>query len=198
VIGNDPLHVGTRPSAAWTRNLHRRESAFGQPALGQLRERKLRSDRYALAVDHHHALCTFPATGFANRRAPFGAVTKVASRKASSQSSSRRWSSMDNSFRHPLSQTPSSSQLRNRHQQVDPSGYGSGMSRHRAPMRRTHKIPCKHSWLEAQGRPQPSLRRRGLGNNGSTIRHCSSLNNSCCFFIETVQQSNCLSHKSLA
>jgi hypothetical protein len=40
----------------------------------------LRSDRYAAAVDHHHALRTFPTTGFADCSAPFFAVTKVASR----------------------------------------------------------------------------------------------------------------------
>ncbi len=196
-IGNDPLHVGTRPSAALTRNLHRRERAFGQPALGQLRGRKLRSDRYAVAVDHHHALRTFPATGFADCGAPFLAVTKVASRKASSQSSRRRWSNIDNSFRHPFCHTPCSSQLRNRRQQVEPSGYGSGMSRHRAPVRRTHRMPSKHSRLAAQGRPRPSLRRLGSGNNGSKIFHCSSLSNSCRFFIEAAQQSTCLRHKSL-
>jgi hypothetical protein len=44
-----------------------------------LRGRKLRSDRYAVAVDHHHALRTFPTTGFADCGALFLAVTKVAS-----------------------------------------------------------------------------------------------------------------------
>jgi hypothetical protein len=60
--------------------------------FGDLRGRKLRSDRNAAAVDHHHALRTFPTTCLADSGAPFFAVTKVASRKASSQSSSPRWS----------------------------------------------------------------------------------------------------------
>ena len=196
-IGDDSLQMRTRPSPAFARNLHRCDRAFGQPALGQLRGRKLRSDRYAVAVDHHHALRTFPATGFADCRAPFLAATKVASRKASSQSSSRRWSSMDSSFCHALSQTPRSSQLRNRRQHVEPSGYGSGMSRHRAPVRSTHKMPSKHSRLPAQGRPRPSLRRLGSGNKGSRIFHCFSLNNSGGFLIEEAHQSTRPRHKSL-
>src|SRR5580658_11372919 len=109
-IGDDALQMRTRPSPPLARDLHRGDCAFGQPTLGQLRGRELRSDRYAVAVDHHHALRTFPATCFADCGAPFLAVMKVASRKASSQSSNRRWSSIDNSFRHPFSHTPCSSQ----------------------------------------------------------------------------------------
>jgi hypothetical protein len=104
---------------------------------------------------------------------------------------------MDNSFCHALSQTPCSSQLRKRRQQVEPSGYGAGMSRHRAPVRSTHKMPSKHSRLAAGGRPRPSLRRLGSGINGSRIFHCFSLNNSGGFFIEEAQQSTCLTRKSL-
>jgi len=196
-IGDDALQMGTRSSAPLARDLHRGDGAFGQPTLGQLRGRELRSHRYAVAVDHHHALRTFPATRFADCRAPFLAATKVASRKASSQSSNRRRSSMDSSFCHAWSQTPRSSQLRNRRQQVDPSGYAAGRSRHRAPLRRTHKMPSKHSRLPVGGRPRPSLRRFGWGNNGSRIFHCFSLNNSCRFFIEEAQQSTCLTRKSL-
>jgi hypothetical protein len=197
-VGNNPFEMGARPSSSSTRNLHRRERAFGQPALGQLRGRKLRSDRYAVAVDHHHALRTFPTAGFADCEAPFLAVTNVASRKASSLSSRRRWSNIDNSFRHALCHTPCSSQLRNRRQQVDPSGYCSGMSRQRAPVRRTQRMPSKHSRLQAQGRPRPSLRRVGSGNNGSKILHCSSLIDSSCFFKEAAQQLTCLRNKSLS
>src|SRR5580658_6234533 len=197
-IGYDSIEMRARTSATLTRDFHLGNRAFGEPALGQLRGRKLRSDRYAVAVDHHHALRTFPTTGFADCRAPFLAVTNVASRKASSQSSSRRWSNIDNSFRHAFCHTSCSSQLRNRRQQVEPSGYCSGMSRHRAPVRRTHKMPSTHSRLEAQGRPRPSFRRLGSGNNGSKILHCSSLINSCCFFIEAAQQLTRLTHKSLS
>ncbi len=197
-IGNDAIQMGARPRATFAGHLHVCERTFREPTLGQLRGRKLRSDRYAVAVDHHHALRTFPATCFADCGAPFLAVMKVASRKASSQSSKRLWSNMDNSFRHTLTHTHCSSQLRNRRQQVDPSGNPSGMSRHRAPVRRTHRIPSKHARLLTQGRPRPSLRRLGSGNKGSRIFHWASLSNSCRFFIEEAQQLTCLMHKCLA
>ncbi len=197
-IGNHPLEMRTRPSAALARDLHLGERAFGETTLGQLRGRKLCSDRYAVVVDHHHALRTFPTTGFADRGAPFLAVMKVASRKASSQSSNRRWSSIDNSFRHAFSHTSCSSQLRNRRQHVEPSGNSSGRSRHRAPVRNTQRMPSRHSRLPAHDRARPSLRRLGSGNNGSSIFHCSSLSNSCCFFIEEDQQLTRLRRKSLA
>jgi hypothetical protein len=135
----------------------------------------LRSDRYALAVDHHHALRTFPATGLSDRRAPFFAITKVASKKASSQSKSLRLSMRASNSCHARNQTPCSSQIRRRRQQVDPLGYSSGRSRQRAPTRRTQRIPSRQRRFDAHGLPRPSRRRFGTGNNSSICFHCSSL-----------------------
>jgi hypothetical protein len=190
--------AGTRASTACARHFYGCQRAFRKPVFGNLRGRKLRSDRYAAAVDHHHALRTFPATGLADSEAPFFAVTNVTSRNASSQSSSLRSSIWPSSFRQARSQTPCSSHIRNRRQQVDPSGYSSGRSRHRAPVRSTHKIPCKHARLVAHGRPRPSLRRLGSGNKGTSANHCFSLNNSARFFIEEAHHSTCLNRKSLS
>ena len=195
-IGNHPSQAGARTPAPFARNPHRIERALRQPALGQLRGRKLRSDRYALAVDHHHALRTFPTTRFADRRAPFFAVMKVASRKASSQSSRPLWSSRESSFCHALSQTSCSSQARSRRQQVDPSGYSSGISRHRAPVRKIQRIPSRQSRLAAQGRPR--LPRFGSGNNGSKTAQWASLSIAAGFFIEEAHQPTCLTRKSLS
>ena len=196
-IGDDAAQVGTRSSPAFAWHLHRGERAFRQVEFGDLRGRKLHSDRYAAAVDHHHALRTFPTTRLPDCSAPFFAVMKVASRKASSQSSSFRSSIWPSNLRHAFSHIPCSSQFRNRRQQVDPSGYGSGISRQRAPLRRTHNMPSRQARFEAQGRPRPSLRRFGSGNNPSKTFHCASLNNSCRFLIEEAQQATCLIHKSL-
>ena len=69
-IGDDAPQVGARASASRPRHLHLPERAFREPAFGNLRRRKLHSDRYAPAVDRHHALRTFPATCFADCRAP--------------------------------------------------------------------------------------------------------------------------------
>jgi hypothetical protein len=198
-IGNDSAQMGARASTTNARNLHSLERALREPAFGNLRGRKLHSDRNALAVDHHHALRTFPATCFSDCRAPFFAVMNVASRKASSQSSNRRWSSRDNSFCHAASQIPSSSHIRSRRQQVEPSGYCSGRSRHLAPVRRTHNIPSRQDRFDAQGRPRPSLRRLGSGNNGANTFQCVSSNRTSRFFclMPEDQQTSCLKHKYL-
>jgi hypothetical protein len=197
-IRNHAAQAGTRASTACPGHVYGCERAFRKLVFGDLRGRKLRSDRNAAAVDHHHALRTFPTTGLADSGAPFFAVTKVASRKASSQSSSPRWSIWPSSFRQARSQTPCSSHIRNRLQQVDPSGYSSGRSRHRAPVRSTHRIPSKHARLLAHGRPRPSLRCLGSGNNGANNAHCCSLNNTARFFIQEAHHSTRLNHKSLS
>ena len=196
-VGDDPPQAAAGPSPTPTWHSHRVECAFRQPVFGDLRGRKLRSDRYAAAVDHHHALRTLPATRLADRCAPFFAVTKVASRNASSQSNSLRSSNCPSSFRHACNHTPCSSQLLSRRQQVDPSGYSSGRSRHLAPVRSTHRMPSRHLRLDAHGRPRPSRRRLGSGNNGANTDHCASLNNARPFFIEEAQHRTCLTHKSL-
>jgi len=89
-ISNHTMQPGARTAAARAWHSHCVERAFRKPVFGNLRGRELRSDRYAAAVDHHHALRTFPTTGFADCSAPFFAVTKVASRNASSQSNNPR------------------------------------------------------------------------------------------------------------
>jgi hypothetical protein len=88
--------------------------------------------------------------------------------------------------------------LRSRRQQVDPSEYCSGKSRHRAPVRRTQRMLSRQARFEAQGRPRPSRRRFGSGNNGANIIHCSTLNNTSRFFREEAQQPLLLMRKSLA
>jgi hypothetical protein len=181
-ICNDSAQMGAWASAPNAWNLYLLERTLCEAAFGNLRGRKLHSDRNALGVDHHHTLRTFPAACFADCRAPFFAVMNVASRKASSQSSNRRWSSIDNSFCQAASQIPSSSHIRSRRQQVEPSGYCSGRSRHLAPVRRTHNIPSTQDRFDDHGRPRPSLRRFGSGNKGANTLHCTSSNRTSRFF----------------
>ena len=174
-IRNHTAQPLARAATSSTRYSYPRQRAFREPELGDLRGRKLRSDRYTLAVDHHHALRTFPATGFSDGAAPFFASTKVASRKASSQSSNFRSSNRASNPCQARSHTPCSSHRRRRRQQVEPWGYSLGRSRHRAPTRRTQRIPSKQLRLDAQGRPRPSFRRGGAGNKSSICFHCWSL-----------------------
>ena len=197
-ISNHTMQPGARTSAARAWHSHCIERAFRKPVFGNLRGRELRSDRYAAAVDHHHALRTFPTTGFADCSAPFFAVTKVASRNDSSQSNNPRSSICPSNLCQTRCHTPCSSHIRNRRQQVDPFGYGSGISRHLAPVRRIHSMPSKHDRFDVQGRPRPSFRRFGSGNIGDKIAHCSSLKNTGRFFIKEDHHYNCLNRKSLS
>jgi hypothetical protein len=58
-------------------------------------------------------------------------------------------------------------------------------------------MPSKHARFGAQGRPRLSLRRLGLGSNGSMSSHCSSLNSLCRFFIAEAHHSVRLTGKYL-
>ena len=127
------------------------------------------------AVDQYHPLRALAPLGFANSSAPFFADTKLPSRNVSSQSSSWSWFSAANIALQAWSQTPCSSHCRNLRQQVGPLGYSEGRSRHRAPVRSTHRMPSTHSRFEAQGRPRLSRRRFGAGKKYSINAHCRSL-----------------------
>ena len=71
------------------------------------------------------------------------------------------------------SQTPCSSQSRNRRQHVDGDGNSLGKSCQRAPLRRIHKMPSSTLRFAAGGRP-PRGRFRGRGSKGSIFFHCAS------------------------
>jgi hypothetical protein len=65
--------------------------------------------------------------------------------------------------------------IRRRRQQVKPLGYSAGRSRHRAPTRRTQRMPSKQLRLDVHGRPRLSFRRCGAGNKSSICFHCWSV-----------------------
>lgn len=133
---------------------------------------KLASQRNTLAVDHHHPLCSLAALGLADALAPFFAGAKLPSMKVSLQSSLPRSSSSERNARHRSNHTSSSSHLRSRRQHVGPLGNSGGISRQRAPVLSTHKIPSSTSRLFAHGRPWLF----NLGSSGSILAHCASLN----------------------
>ncbi len=174
-IRNDPPQAGARSSSPRPRHPYPRQRALRQLVLGRAGGRELYSQRNALAIDHHHALRALATAGFAHSSAPFLAVMKVASRKASFQSSNLRRSISANSCCQACNQTPCSSQCCRRRQQVTPLGYGRGTSRQRAPLRSTHRMPSQQARLQAQGRPRWSRRLRGGGKKCSIFAHCLSL-----------------------
>ncbi len=115
------------------------------------------------------------ATGGADSKAPFFALAKVASTKASSRLSlplacrcaARSFSA--------CSSLPLRTHCWKRRWQVWKGGYFSGSSRHCAPVPRTHSTPFNTARVSCHGRPRLSAR-RAPRNTGSTINHCSSFN----------------------
>jgi hypothetical protein len=137
---------------------------------------RLRSDRQrnSLAVCHHHKLRTLSAFGFSDAIAPFFAGENVPSAKHSSQSSQPRWSRLSSNACQAFSHTPASSHSMSRRRQVLYEGYSSGKSFHRAPLRRTQRIPSKHGRL-GTGVGPPLRLLHGSGNKGDICCHCSSV-----------------------
>jgi hypothetical protein len=86
------------------------------------------SQRNPLAIDHHHPLCTVAPLGLSDSSAPFFAEAKLPSIKASLQSSSPFRFNSPRNERQIVSQTPSSSQSRNRRRHVAEDGYSAGRS----------------------------------------------------------------------
>lgn len=146
-------------------NYGRREGDFRRGRTGEVA-----SQRNTFAVDHHHPLRTFAALGFADAQAPLFAGAKLASTKASLQSSFCFALSRCRKVRQTSSQMPSCSQSCSRRQQVLALGYFSGRSRQRAPLRSTQRMPSSTARLSAQGRP----RLFSFGRSGSICFHCSS------------------------
>ncbi len=152
-IGDDALRVlfrATRPRAGDGDVGERR---FRELRLGEIGRRKVHCERNTLAVDQYHKLCPLTLACFADAGAPFFAGAKVPSRKASLQSSCAASSRSARNARHSESQTSARSHSPRRRQHVAYAGYRSGMSRHRAPLRSTQRIPSITARSAARGRP---------------------------------------------
>jgi hypothetical protein len=174
LVGYDALRTLPR-SAPGTRDFDLGERRFGQRGFVRGCRRQENSQRNTLAISQNHPLGTLAPLGFSHGQAPFFAEAKLPSMKVSSQRSRPRRSSCDSKLRHISSSAPCSSQSCKRRQQVDPLGYCGGRSRHRAPVRNTHKTPSKQALLSAQGRPRLSRRRLSFGKSGSNFFHCLSV-----------------------
>src|SRR5712692_3796589 len=154
----------------------RRERRFREADFRRGCRVKVVSQRNTLAVDHHHPLRPLAPLGFSDSGAPFFAGAKLPSRNDSLQSNcSRSFNSLRNA-RQMFSQTPCSSQSRNRRQQVEGCGYFSARSCQRAPLRRIHKIPSSTRRLSVHGRP-PLGCGGGSGSKGAIFCHCASVSN---------------------
>ncbi len=195
-IGNHPFRLLARP-APWPGDADFGERGIRKRNFSRRGTFQPNSQRNTLTVSQYHPLRSLAALGFTDRRAPFFAGAKLPSRKASSHFSRPSRSKAPSNVRQALSQTPSSSHCFSLRQQVEGDGYSPGKNRHAAPVCRTHRMPSKHARFDAHGRPRLSLLRRGSGNNGPTISHCSSDNSFCRFFMTEAQQFFGLTRKCL-
>jgi hypothetical protein len=134
------------------------------------------SQRKTFAIDHHHPLRTLAPLGFPDEGAPFFAGAKEPSAKVSSHLIRPLASSSLIKVRQILSQVPLSSQSRSRRQQVEGLGKHSGRSFHRAPLRKTQRIPSRQRRSSALGRPPKGLFGCG-GSSGLIFLHWRSESN---------------------
>lgn len=132
-------------------------------------------ERKTSAVCHCHDLRTFAPLGLSHPCAPFLAMTNVPSIKHSLRSSPPRSRRSVARVIRICSNIPERTHSWNRRWQVWYDGYRSGMSRHGAPVRITHRMPLRISRSSIRGLPRPSGRRGGTGISGSTTCHCSSV-----------------------
>ena len=173
-VSNQPVRLLPRPTAVAPRDADGVQRGVHERDFGRTGRGDMNSERNTLAVDHHHPLRTLSAGGFADVGPPFFADTNEPSMNVFSQRSRPRASSSPRKARHMASHVPSSSHARSRRQQVDPLGYPSGKSRHRAPVFKTQRIPSTTSRLLTRGRP-PFGERRGRGRWRSIWAHCASV-----------------------
>lgn len=151
------------------------QNVFNKLALGRRSAFDRYGERKTVTSGDSDDLGAFAATGRANGEAPFLALAKVASTKASSKFSlpcrCRRAASSLNA----CSSFPLRTHCWKRRWQVWKGGYFSGSSRHCAPVPSTQSTPFNTARVSCYGLPRLSARRVPR-NTGSTINHCSSFN----------------------
>src|SRR6185312_3556276 len=175
LVGDNARQLGRAQAAVGAGQEYFFERRLQQRYFRRRGRRQECSERNTFTVHQYHPLRSLAALGLADFRAPFFAGAKLPSAKASSHFSRPFRSRSESSCRHAASQTPASSHSFSRRQQVTPLGYSDGISRHRAPVRSTHKMPSKQLRLFLQGRPLPSRRRGSVGSSGSIRAHWSSV-----------------------
>src|SRR5512146_1966496 len=131
-------------------------------------------ERKTMAVRNCHDLGPFSAARWTNTIAPFFALLKVASMKASSRSRAPRSSRSSAKARKMRSSRPSRTHCWKRRWHVWYGGYSRGKSRQRAPVRRIQSTPSSTVRASRQGRPRPSARRFSR-SSGLITSHCASL-----------------------
>ncbi len=174
LISNQIFGSGLGTTSTLARDFNRLHGFFCQSYFRWRSRGNGASQRNTLAVDHHQPLRAFPPLSFPDCGAPFFAGAKLASMKASCQSSTPSLSNWERKVRHTFNHTSCSVQRLSRRQQVDELGYLLGKSFHGAPVRKIRRIPSSPARLEARGRP-PLGPGFSEGSKGAIFAHCSSV-----------------------
>ena len=151
------------------------QNVFHKLALGWRSAVDRYGERKTVTSGDSDDLGALAAAGGADGKAPFLALAKVASTKASSSFSLPCSCSRAASNFSASSSLPLRTHCWKRRWQVWNGGYFSGSSRHCAPVPSTHSTPFNTDRVSCHGRPRLSAR-RAPRNTGSTINHCSSVN----------------------
>ncbi len=152
----------------------RAEGLLDQSALMWRSTRNPEGERKTMAVRNCHDLGPFSAARWTNTIAPFFALLKEASMKASSRSRAPRSNRSSAKARRMRSRRPSRTHCWNRRWQVWYGGYSCGRSRQRAPVRKIQSTPSSTARASRQGRPRPSALRFSR-SSGRITSHCASL-----------------------
>src|SRR5215211_711739 len=150
------------------------QERFDQRYLVRTGAGDLGAQRKTAAIDEHHRLGALATLGLTYAQAPFFAEENVPSAIASSQWMRPRRLSLRKSRAQAVFHRPASVQALNRRQHVGGEGKCAGRSLHRAPLRKTQRIPSTHSRDVRRGRP-PFSEGGSSGNKSAINNHCSSV-----------------------
>ena len=144
-VGDNPPRPAAGRAPVHARHANRLQRRFDERDFGRGGRGDMYSQRNTLAVDHHHPLRALAPLGCPDVGAPLFADANEPSRNVYSQCNRPRASRCPRNARHSCSHVSSACQARRRRQQVDPLGYPSGRSCHRAPVLRTSEYRRRRS-----------------------------------------------------
>ena len=147
------------------------ESLLNKGDFMRRSRRNVYGERKTRAVCHCHELSPLAPLGFSDTGAPFFATTKVASMKHSLRLNFPRSSKSPASASSTYRRIPERTHSWRRRWHVWYGGYLSGISCHRAPVRKTQRIPLTISRFDRLGRPLPSARTFCFGIKDSIYVH---------------------------
>lgn len=173
LVLDEPLRLRPRTARDGSRDSYLLERRLDERDFRRGHWGNVNSQRYTLAVCHHHELYTLPRSVLPMSM-PIFAGEKASSLNASSHDRMPSSSSSPRNFLQRSRQASASSHSSNRRQHVAGDGYCAGKSFQRAPLRSTHRMPSKQRRSSTRLRPSLFEDCR-FGLSGSIFGHYSSV-----------------------